>query len=197
MAQRLKRTVLIAFTMMILVVTLAVSASATTVKATANAPVRAKAKASSTKLTTMKKNSTRTVLRVSGKWIKVKVNGKTGYVNKSRLKYVTTKSKTSTKKTTTESVTGTKKVKLGTFKITYYGDDTITASGKKPRLNHTIAVDRRVIPLGTKVYISGMGTYYAEDTGGAIKGNILDVFVATEREANRLGVKYATVYIYK
>lgn len=195
MSHRLKRTVLVAITMMILAVTLAVSASAATVKATANAPVRAKAKTSSTKLTTMKKGTSRTVLKVSGKWIKVKVNGKTGYVNTSRVKYVTAAKKTAT--VTEEKLPTEKKVKLGKFKLTFYGDDTITASGKKPQVNHTIAVDPRVIPLGSKVYIEGMGTYYAEDTGGAIKGNILDVFVRTEAEANRIGVKYANVYIYK
>lgn len=194
MSQRLKRIVQVALTTMVLAVLLAVSASAATVKATANVPVRAKAKTSSTKLTTMKKNTTRTVISVSSnkKWVKVKVNGKTGYVNTSRVKYVTTSSKK-----TTASVSDETKIKLGSFKLTFYGDDTITASGKKPQINHTIAVDPRVIPLGSKVYIEGMGTYYAEDTGGAIKGNILDVFVRTEAEANRLGVKYADVYLYK
>ena len=194
MSQRLKRIVQVALTTMVLAVLLAVSASAATVKATANVPVRAKAKTSSTKLTTMKKNTTRTVISVSSnkKWVKVKVNGKTGYVNTSRVKYVTTSSKK-----TTASVSDETKIKLGSFKLTFYGDDTITATGKKPQINHTIAVDPRVIPLGSKVYIEGMGTYYAEDTGGAIKGNILDVFVRTEAEANRLGVKYADVYLYK
>ena len=194
MSQRLKRTVQVALTTMVLAVLLAVSASAATVKATANVPVRAKAKTSSTKLTTMKKNTTRTVISVSSnkKWVKVKVNGKTGYVNTSRVKYVTTSSKK-----TAASVSDETKIKLGSFKLTFYGDDTITATGKKPQINHTIAVDPRVIPLGSKVYIEGMGTYYAEDTGGAIKGNILDVFVRTEAEANRLRIKYADVYLYK
>ena len=194
MSQRLKRIVQVALTTMVLAVLLAVSASAATVKATANVPVRAKAKTSSTKLTTMKKNTTRTVISVSSnkKWVKVKVNGKTGYVNTSRVKYVTTSSKK-----TTASVSDETKIKLGSFKLTFYGDDTITATGKKPQINHTIAVDPRVIPLGSKVYIEGMGTYYAEDTGGAIKGNILDVFVRTEAEANQLGIRYADVYLYK
>lgn len=194
MSNRLKRTIQVALTTMVLAVLLAVSASAATVKATANVPVRAKAKTSSTKLTTMKKNMSRRVISVSSnkKWVKVKVNGKTGYVNTSRVKYVTASAKKNT-----VSVSDETKIKLGRFKLTFYGDDTITASGKKPQINHTIAVDPRVIPLGSKVYIEGMGTYYAEDTGGAIKGNILDVFVRTEAEANRLGIRYADVYLYK
>ena len=200
MSNRLKRTVQVALTTMVLAVLLAVSASAATVKATANVPVRAKAKTSSTKLTTMKKNMSRTVISVSSnkKWIKVKVNGKTGYVNTSRVKYVTASSKkTASSQNTATPVSDGNKIKLGNFKLTFYGDDTITATGKKPQINHTIAVDPRVIPLGSKVYIEGMGTYYAEDTGGAIKGNILDVFVRTEAEANQLGIRYADVYLYK
>ena len=200
MSNRLKRTVQVALTTMVLAVLLAVSASAATVKATANVPVRAKAKTSSTKLTTMTKNMSRTVISVSSnkKWVKVKVNGKTGYVNTSRVKYVTASSKkTASSKNTITPVSDETKIKLGSFKLTFYGDDTITATGKKPQINHTIAVDPRVIPLGSKVYIEGMGTYYAEDTGGAIKGNILDVFVRTEAEANQLGIRYADVYLYK
>lgn len=200
MSNRLKRTVQVALTTMVLAVLLAVSASAATVKATANVPVRAKAKTSSTKLTTMKKNMSRTVISVSSnkKWVKVKVNGKTGYVNTSRVKYVTASSKkTASSQNTATPVSDGNKIKLGNFKLTFYGDDTITATGKKPQINHTIAVDPRVIPLGSKVYIEGMGTYYAEDTGGAIKGNILDVFVRTEAEANQLGIRYADVYLYK
>lgn len=200
MSNRLKRTVQVALTTMVLAVLLAVSASAATVKATANVPVRAKAKTSSTKLTTMKKNTSRTVISVSSnkKWVKVKVNGKTGYVNTNRVKYVTASSKkTASSQNTATPVSDGNKIKLGSFKLTFYGDDTITATGKKPQINHTIAVDPRVIPLGSKVYIEGMGTYYAEDTGGAIKGNILDVFVRTEAEANQLGIRYADVYLYK
>ena len=200
MSNRLKRTVQVALTTMVLAVLLAVSASAATVKATANVPVRAKAKTSSTKLTTMKKNTSRRVISVSSnkKWVKVKVNGKTGYVNTSRVKYVTASSKkTASSQNTATPVSDGNKIKLGNFKLTFYGDDTITATGKKPQINHTIAVDPRVIPLGSKVYIESMGTYYAEDTGGAIKGNILDVFVRTEAEANQRGVRCADVYLYK
>lgn len=73
----------------------------------------------------------------------------------------------------------------------------MTASGKTPQINHTIAVDPRLIKLGSYVYVKQFGNYYAEDTGGAIKGNILDVFVRTEREANRIGIDYANVYVYQ
>lgn len=83
---------------------------------------------------------------------------------------------------------------LGRFKLTFYAGDTSTASGKKPKVNHTIAVDPKVIQLGSQVYIDGWGTYTAEDTGGLIKGNHIDIFVATKSIARKYGVKYANVY---
>lgn len=93
--------------------------------------------------------------------------------------------------------------KLGTFKITHYCPgaccngqwSNVTATGAVPTPGVTIAVDPTVIPLNSKVYIEGYGTLSAQDTGGAIKGNRIDVLVATHAEANRLGVVYRDVYI--
>lgn len=82
----------------------------------------------------------------------------------------------------------------------YYGDG-ITATGTVPVRNpngiSTIAVDPRVIPLGSLVYVEGYGKAIAADTGGAIKGNIIDVFVNSHHEAYNLwGRKYnVPVYI--
>ena len=70
-----------------------------------------------------------------------------------------------------------------------------TASGKRPREKHTIAVDRRLIPLGTKVKI-GKIVYTAEDTGGAIKGKRIDIYYASHRRATAHGVKYRNVKVY-
>lgn len=53
-----------------------------------------------------------------------------------------------------------------------------------------IAVDPRVIPLGTRVFVEGYGMAVALDTGGAIKGNIIDVCVDTNAEANRWGRRH-------
>lgn len=65
----------------------------------------------------------------------------------------------------------------------------ITASGAKVKENHTIAVDPKVIPLGTLVYIEGIGVRKAEDTGSAIKGNKIDVYIPDVEEAIDFGVK--------
>lgn len=196
MFQKFKRIALVVLTTVILTTAAAATASAATVQATGNINLRAKASTSSRILTVMKKNTKRTVIGVSKnkKWYKVKVNGMTGYVNCKYVKYSNSNSGSSSTKTESS---GQKKVKLGNFKLTFYGGDTMTASGKRPRIKHTIAVDRRVIPLGSKVYIEGWGAYYAEDTGGAIKGKIIDIFVSSEREANRIGIRHANVYLYK
>lgn len=70
----------------------------------------------------------------------------------------------------------------------------MTATGVTARQNRTIAVDPAVIPLGSIVMIDGQ-EYVAEDVGGAIKGNVIDVWV--EKEENSFGVKYAEVLLKK
>lgn len=76
----------------------------------------------------------------------------------------------------------------------------ITFLGTPTRVG-AIAVDPKVIPLGTKMYIvSNDGKYIygeavAEDIGGSIKGNRIDLFYETEPECNMFGVRGCTVYI--
>lgn len=57
-----------------------------------------------------------------------------------------------------------------------------------------VAVDPSVIPLGTKLYIPGMGVVRAEDTGGAIQGNRIDICMSTTAQANAWGVRTITLY---
>lgn len=58
-----------------------------------------------------------------------------------------------------------------------------------------IAVDPRVIPLGSIVEIPGYGTFIAGDTGGAIKGNKIDIHFTTVQQANNFGRKTITINI--
>ena len=100
-------------------------------------------------------------------------------------------------------------ISLGEFKITHYCACEIccgswannrpngivyTASGAVAEAGVTIAVDPDVIPYGTEVVIDNQ-TYIAQDCGGAIQGNRIDVYCNSHQEALQLGVKYAEVLV--
>lgn len=76
----------------------------------------------------------------------------------------------------------------------YTPGDGVTATGVQAKKG-VVAVDPRVIPLGTRVYIPGYGEAIAADTGGAIKGLRIDLCFATHREAINFGRKPVKVYI--
>ncbi|KYH34150.1 cell wall-binding protein YocH precursor [Clostridium tepidiprofundi DSM 19306] len=80
----------------------------------------------------------------------------------------------------------------------YYGR-TFTDTIARRNVNgySTVAVDPRVIPLGTKLYVEGYGLAIAEDTGSAIKGNKIDVYVNSYYETIKWGIKTVNVYILK
>jgi len=101
-----------------------------------------------------------------------------------------------------------KKVYAGEFEITYYtaghestgknpGDDAygITKSGTTVKEGQTIAADWTVLEPGTKVFIEGVGERIVEDTGGAILGNAIDVYVEDVEVARELGRHKADVYV--
>lgn len=97
----------------------------------------------------------------------------------------------------------TKKVYLGKYTLTAYCPckkcsgkyGKKTASGTKPKQGRTIAVDKKKIKLGTKIHISGV-TYTAEDTGGTIKGNRIDIYFNSHKKALKFGKK-KKVKVYK
>nr|WP_071459799.1 3D domain-containing protein [Bacillus mediterraneensis] len=73
-----------------------------------------------------------------------------------------------------------------------------TATGVNLKANpgaKVIAVDPSVIPLGSKVYVEGYGYATAADTGGAIKGNKIDVFIPNQSDALAWGRKQVKVTI--
>lgn len=75
----------------------------------------------------------------------------------------------------------------------YTGGGT-TAMGTSARVGE-IAVDPSVIPLGSEVYIEGVGARRAEDTGGNIVGNTIDIYMDTNAECISWGARYVTIYI--
>lgn len=98
---------------------------------------------------------------------------------------------------------------LGEFKITAYcscrtccgvwADNrpngvVYTASGEKAEAGKTIAVDTSVIPFGTEVRIGDV-IYTAQDTGSAVKGNVIDIYFDSHDEALKHGVKHLEVEV--
>lgn len=133
--------------------------------------------------------------------------GTTTTITTTKKKEVVTQVKTQPTSTTTTSKTqATTKPSSNSYelycKITHYCPCTtcngsssgLTASGTKLKPYYTVAVDKNVIPLGSKVVINGK-TYIAEDTG--VRGNVIDVCVGSHSEAYNKGVYYTTVTVYK
>lgn len=100
-------------------------------------------------------------------------------------------------------------VSLGTFKLTAYCSCSICcgewaynrpngivygAIGEELKEGYSIAVDPEVIPYGTEVIIDGK-VYKAQDCGGAIKGNRIDVYFENHNDALEFGVQYKEVFV--
>lgn len=78
---------------------------------------------------------------------------------------------------------------------TAYSGDSVTSTGTRPKWG-TIAVDPRIIPYGTKVYIPKFNmTFVAEDCGGGIKGNRIDIFMNSSSACYNWGVRSIDIYI--
>lgn len=98
----------------------------------------------------------------------------------------------------------TKKINMGQFKLTAYcpcyecseGYGRRTATCCYARSGHTIAIDPSVIGYGTKVLINGE-VYTAEDCGGGVCGDHIDIFFDTHEEVEEFGVKYENIWILK
>ena len=94
--------------------------------------------------------------------------------------------------------------KLGRFSLSWYSPKELgkqhpyelrTSTGTIPKEGRTIAVDPKVIPYGSIVYIQDYGYFIAEDCGGAIKSNRIDIFTASHETAIQQGKKVANVWI--
>ncbi|MCT1403494.1 G5 domain-containing protein [Paenibacillus sp. p3-SID867] len=87
-------------------------------------------------------------------------------------------------------------VSMTAYSAEQQGIGTRTASGTRVTEGRTIAVDPNIIPIGWWVYIEGIGFRRAEDTGGAIKGNKIDVYYDSLKSAINFGRKSGrTVYV--
>ena len=88
----------------------------------------------------------------------------------------------------------TKVILVRSTAYTYTGHH--TSRGTTPKVG-TVAVDPSVIPLGSKLYIEGYGFATVLDTGGAIDGNEIDVFLENSSDCSHWGVRNTRVYILK
>ncbi|GGG08146.1 hypothetical protein GCM10010912_60940 [Paenibacillus albidus] len=88
-----------------------------------------------------------------------------------------------------------KNVSMTAYSSEEPGIGTRTASGTRVTEGRTIAVDPNVIPMGWWVYIEGLGFRRAEDTGGAIKGNKVDIYYDSLSHARNFGRKSRTIYV--
>lgn len=93
-------------------------------------------------------------------------------------------------------------IPLGVFKTTGYcpcracseGWGRNTRTGAIATASHTVAVDPRTIPYGSKLMINGV-IYTAEDCGGGVRGNHIDIFFDSHSVAKQHGVQNAEVYL--
>ena len=115
----------------------------------------------------------------------------TSVQQKATAKKVSSVKKSSVKKTSKKS-----RKYLGTFKAYAYNGAGTTASGTTTKANRTVAVDPKVIPLGSKLMINGK-IYIAEDTGGFIKGKKIDIFMPSYNDCIQWGVRNVKVYLIK
>ncbi|MGG7142856.1 3D domain-containing protein [Clostridium nigeriense] len=105
------------------------------------------------------------------------------------------------KNETTDNSGSTNGNYLATFSMsaTAYTGGEYTAMGLKPTRDpnglSTVSVDSSVIPLGSKVYVEGYGYAIASDTGGAIQGNKIDLYMNSLEDCTNFGRRTVTVYI--
>ena len=96
---------------------------------------------------------------------------------------------------------GRRVASTGPARITMYtcvelGGCNATASGIWPDRG-IVAVDPKVIPLGSIVWVQGLGTFLAADTGSLVRGAHLDVFSLDYSEAIEWGVQERSIFVYQ
>ncbi|MGE7838986.1 3D domain-containing protein [Viridibacillus arvi] len=134
-----------------------------------------------------------------GSWYKVKYKSKTGYVSSKYLTSIKKVSKPKTPSRSDEPSSGrTMYVTATAYTAFCNGCSGKTATGidlrKNPNIK-VIAVDPKVIKLGSKVWVEDYGYAVAGDTGGAIKGNKIDVFISNKQSVYNWGRKRVKIKV--
>ena len=144
------------------------------------------------------KNKSVTILEESNNWYKVSFDGKEGWASKTYIKINEGSNlNNSSENNAQNNLNSNESQVVRTMNVVasaYTGYST-TSTGQKPVWG-TIAVDPRVIPYGTKVYIPQFGrTFIANNTGCAIKGNKIDIFMNTKKECYNWGRRTIEIQI--
>jgi 3D (Asp-Asp-Asp) domain-containing protein len=82
---------------------------------------------------------------------------------------------------------------LGSFEVSCHTGKGVTASGR-PSSREIVSVDPRVVPLGTRLVIEGVGPRVAADTGGVIRGRRLDIWEPSAAACTRFGRRQLRVW---
>ncbi len=165
------------------------STTGTNATATASVNVRTGASTKYRAIDKLQKGERVKILSTSGSWYKIQFDGnKTGWSHKDYI----SKSGSSSSSSSSSNV-----AKRLTVKAYAYTGGGTTATGTKARYG-TLAVDPKVIPYGTKVYIKELDKVFtAEDCGGGIKGNKVDIYMNTASQCRNWGVRTITLEILK
>ena len=144
------------------------------------------------------KNKSVTILGESNGWYKVNLNGKEGWASKTYIKINEGSNlNNSSENNAQNNLNRNESQVVRTMNVvaTAYTGYSTTSTGQKPVWG-TIAVDPKIIPYGTKVYIPQFGrTFIANNTGGAIKGNKIDIFMNTKKECYNWGRRTIEIQI--
>ena len=145
------------------------------------------------KIGSLSKNNSVYVIGSSNGWYKIKLsNNSEGWITSQYIKLTSTQS--NVVNTNTNGTSHSVKKKMNVVATAYTGYST-TSTGQKPVWG-TIAVDPKVIPYGTKVYIPQFDrVFVANNTGGAIKGNKIDIFMNTKSECYNWGRRSIEIHV--
>lgn len=147
------------------------------------------------KIGSLYKNKSITILEESNGWYKINLNGKDGWVSKRYINISEESSNNNSSENNNQNSTQSQVVRTMNVVASAYTGYSTTSTGQKPVWG-TIAVDPKVIPYGTKVYIPQFGrTFIANNTGGAIKGNKIDIFMNTKKECLNWGRRTIEIQI--
>jgi 3D (Asp-Asp-Asp) domain-containing protein len=163
--------------------------------ATTNLNVRSGPSTKYSVVGSLSKNKSVTILSSSQGWNKVRFsNNREGWASSKYIRLGQNSNYNSTNNSSNNSSSSQVKKTMNVVAAAYTGHG-ITSTGQKPAWG-TIAVDPRVIPYGTKIYIPCFDkVFVANDCGGAIKGNKIDIFMDTNSQCNNWGRKTIEIQI--